>query len=139
MDKYFDRMPLRAARIINRIIVFSGIAALLGAFILAIPDARRPASQMPWYFWILVLYLTFIPLYTPPARLGIATAGIPGGMAWFYIIFAAFVVAAIIFAAVFLPMTAMLVVILALAVSYALRGAQALLRKRRQSNHAASL
>jgi hypothetical protein len=132
-------MPLRAARIINRIIVFSGIAALLGVFILALPETRRPASQMPWYFWILVLYMTFTPLYTPPTRLGIATADMATGTAWFYIIFAAFAVAVITFAAVFSLLTAMLVVLLALAVSYGLRGAQALLRKRWQRNHAASL
>ena len=138
MNKYVDRMPLRAVRIVNRVIVLSGIAALLGAFILALPDTRRPASEMPWYFWLLVVYMALIPLYTPPARLGVVTADMPTVAAWLYTVLAGLVAALITFAAIVSPPSAMMMVLLGLAVSYALRGAQALLRKRR-SNHAVRL
>jgi beta-lactamase regulating signal transducer with metallopeptidase domain len=139
MNKYFDRMPLRTVRIVNRVIVLSGIAALLAAFILALPDTRRPASQMPWYFWLLVVYMALIPLYTPPARLGAATADMPTVAAWLHTVVAGLAAALITFAAVVSPPSAMMMVLLGLALSYALRGAQALLRKRRQRNHAVRL
>ncbi|MDQ5823028.1 MAG: hypothetical protein M3441_02320 [Chloroflexota bacterium] len=139
MNKYFDRMPLRTVRIVNRIIVLSGIFAMFAALILALLNTRRPASEMPWYFWILILYMTLIPLYTPPVRLGTAMADLPTALAWLYTAFAVFAIALITFVAILSPPSATLVFILALAVSYGLRGAQDLLRKRRQRNHAVRL
>ncbi|MDQ3705951.1 MAG: hypothetical protein M3437_12125 [Chloroflexota bacterium] len=136
MNKYFDRMPLRAVRIVNRVIALSGIAAILGVFILALPDTRRPATQMPWYFWLLLVYMALIQIYTPPARLGTAPADMPTVVAWLCTVVAGLAAALIMFTAILSPPSAMMMVLLAFAVSYVLSGAQALLRKRRQRNHA---
>lgn len=135
MDKYFDRMPLRTVRVINLVIALSGLCALVAVFVLALPDTRRPASQMPWYFWVLVLYMTFIPLYTPPGRLGSA-ADVLSFTAWAYTIVGIAAVVLFMFAVLATPLTATMVVFCALGISYGLRGAQALLRKRRQPNRA---
>jgi hypothetical protein len=135
VDKYKAKMPVLTLRVLNAVIRLVGWGSMIAAFVLALLAGTRPASEMPWYFWVLVLFYYLGILYTPPARPGTAPTEIRTGTARLQLTTAAVIMGITTSVLFFLPLTGMTMIILGIALANAKGSAQIMLKKREQSNH----
>jgi hypothetical protein len=124
-------------RAINAIIVLSGLLSIVAALFLLRVEQIGPISQAPWFFWLLVSYMFLTQFYNPPARLGFPSTKLRADIAWLIIAVSVFLIAAIVFSAIFLYIDSITIVILALLLPYGIKGALLLNKGRRQAGHKA--
>lgn len=135
MNKYYAEMPLRTQRTIQTVIGIVSACSVAGVGIIVLLDSSRPVSQMPWYFWPMIVGMTLVWLFKPSDLLWFHHLDERAvSVALMAIAASVFVITLAIVAIIFLHLSGSEVYLLALGLPHGFNAVRYLLRRRQQGN-----